>query len=602
MENKRPRKSKKRIQKKSPTHTGLLWVLNTIGIVTLLVCILSIAFSLSYENVFYPGTLIGSIDVSLKTKDEALGMVQENERIFNENLLLASKNVSEKVDPAQLGLQLNTSETVLTTFSKSHSKSLLKNISFQAQSVFGGISIPISHSIDMEIFSSYMDNKLNLLEKQAKENDITFEENNILLIKGQEGKKLHKKLFLAHTINAASSLNQVVRIPYERTYPKTMLHKNALAKFQSQNIFKAPINLTVNNTDFTFETSELKGLRTSAIVNSSKKCNRSDFLTKKCLSLDHFIQSSIGIQHSIHSTQFHVELDSQKTLELMSEKINEKVKISPKNARFSINKKNELTLIEDSTSGEELIVETNITSIQRVAQSRPMHIRNIALTKKITGAQVTKENIDSLGIKELIGVGESDFAGSPQARRHNISVGTQKLTGILVAPGEEYSLLSHLGKVTAETGYLPELVIKPGKTIKEYGGGLCQLGSTIFRGAMNTGLTITERQWHSYPVEYYKPYGTDATIYDPAPDFKFLNNTKHYILIQGEMDGDILKFNYYGTSDGRSVRFDGPHYWDYGWAGPGSLKAKWTQIVTHTNGDEVSKTFWSNYKSPESFH
>jgi vancomycin resistance protein YoaR len=127
------------------------------------------------------------------------------------------------------------------------------------------------------------------------------------------------------------------------------------------------------------------------------------------------------------------------------------------------------------------------------------------------------------------------------------------VNGSLIAPGEEFSLLKTLGVIDGENGWFPELVIKGNETKPEFGGGLCQIGTTTFRAALNSGLDITMRQNHSYRVRYYEPAGTDATIYDPLPDFRFINDTGHYILINTDIKGDNLIFEVWGTKDGRSV-------------------------------------------------
>lgn len=163
------------------------------------------------------------------------------------------------------------------------------------------------------------------------------------------------------------------------------------------------------------------------------------------------------------------------------------------------------------------------------------------------------KDIDSLGIKELMAEGSSNFAGSPKNRRHNIKVGAEKLHGILIKQDQEFSLVQAIGEVNKETGFLPELVIKGDRTIPEYGGGLCQIGTTMFRLAINAGLPITERRPHSYRVSYYEPAGMDATIYNPWPDLKFINDTNHHLLLQTEIQGDKLIFKFYGTSDGRQI-------------------------------------------------
>jgi vancomycin resistance protein YoaR len=173
-------------------------------------------------------------------------------------------------------------------------------------------------------------------------------------------------------------------------------------------------------------------------------------------------------------------------------------------------------------------------------------------------ASLSGDDPEQMGIKEIIGIGTSDFSGSPANRTKNIANGVKHVNGTLIAPGAEFSMLKTLGEITAENGWLPELVIKGNKTLPELGGGLCQIGTTAFRAAMNSGLKITERQNHSYRVRYYEPAGTDATIYDPAPDFKFLNDTGHYILIHAYIKGTTITYEFWGTKDGRTASVPTP--------------------------------------------
>ena len=183
---------------------------------------------------------------------------------------------------------------------------------------------------------------------------------------------------------------------------------------------------------------------------------------------------------------------------------------------------------------------------------------NVDLILAQDKSTITNENVNNFGINEFIGTGKSNFQGSPENRRYNIAHGTRFLNGILIKPNEEFSLLRALGAIDAESGYKPELVIKEGKTVYEYGGGLCQIGTTMFRLAINSGLPITERRNHSYRVGYYEPAGTDAAIYDPWPDLKFINDTNNYLLLQTRIEGDNLIFDFFGTSDNRRVEITEP--------------------------------------------
>lgn len=174
----------------------------------------------------------------------------------------------------------------------------------------------------------------------------------------------------------------------------------------------------------------------------------------------------------------------------------------------------------------------------------------------VTGPQqpiINEANLVTLGIKERIGLGITDFTGSPTNRRLNIINGVKLLQSALIKPGGEFSTVTTLGAVDASTGFLPELVIKENRTTPEFGGGLCQVSTTLFRSVMNAGLKVSERRNHSYRVSYYEPpLGLDATIYLPKPDFKFINDTPAHILVQGRVEGNKVIFELWGTSDGRS--------------------------------------------------
>jgi vancomycin resistance protein YoaR len=178
------------------------------------------------------------------------------------------------------------------------------------------------------------------------------------------------------------------------------------------------------------------------------------------------------------------------------------------------------------------------------------------ITKVALGDNAIATN--NLNITEIIGTGSSNFVGSPTKRLHNIAVGAAAVQGLLIKPNEEFSLIKALGEISDKTGYLQELVIKGNKTTPEYGGGLCQIGTTMFRVALASGLPITMRQNHSYRVSYYEPAGTDATIYDPLPDLRFINDTGNYILIQSRIVKTHLYFDFWGTSDGRVATTTAP--------------------------------------------
>lgn len=271
----------------------------------------------------------------------------------------------------------------------------------------------------------------------------------------------------------------------------------------------------------------------------------------------------------------------------------------PKNARLTV-QDSKVVVSVPAENGIAVDVEKSLQILDEVLRTSQNTDLSISLKSIVTPAKVSAETLSSLGITELIGTATTNFRGSPKNRIYNITRAVQDFDGIIIDPGAIFSFVTHLGEVDGEHGYLPELVIKNNKTEPEFGGGICQVSTTVFRAALQSGLKITERRNHAYPVQYYKPYGMDATIYIPKPDLQFKNNTPGAILLVPEIDGTLLTFSMYGTRDGRTTAIDGPHILE---SNPdGSMKTVFTQTVTDGTGQVfINDSFWSNYKSPSLF-
>ena len=248
-------------------------------------------------------------------------------------------------------------------------------------------------------------------------------------------------------------------------------------------------------------------------------------------------------------------------------------------------------------------------------------IQDVELVMRETMSTVTVEDPDlqKQGIKEIVTIGESSYAGSPLPRRHNISVGLSKFNGHVIPKDAVFSFNEVLGPVDETTGYWKELVIMGEHTLPEYGGGLCQVSTTAYRGIWEYGFPIVNRRNHSFAVSYYAPQGTDATIYPPHTDMKFLNDGPAALLIQTHQVGDRAYFIYYGTRDDRKTEVVGPYTWDFrapppdridytteipvgtsrkaGEKHPG-LKAQWFRIVKSTdNAEEKIESVFSAYEA-----
>lgn len=236
--------------------------------------------------------------------------------------------------------------------------------------------------------------------------------------------------------------------------------------------------------------------------------------------------------------------------------------------------------------------------------------------------KITTEKANNLGIKELIGVGTSLFQHSIASRIYNVELAANRLNGIIVKPGEEFSFDKALGDVSAFTGYKQAYIISGGHTILGDGGGVCQVSTTMFRAILNAGLPVTERHAHDYRVGYYEedgPPGIDATVYVPTVDLKFRNTTGHNILIQSVVDPHNLRltFYFYGVKDGRQVTMTtpvisnvqpapAPLYRDDPTLPKGIVKqidfaangatVTFNRVVTQNGKEIINETYISNYR------
>ncbi len=289
------------------------------------------------------------------------------------------------------------------------------------------------------------------------------------------------------------------------------------------------------------------------------------------------------------------------------------IEVESKNGKMEV-QDGKIISFEAGTVGQ--VINTEKT-LEQVLTSWPSSSTFPLIVEEVRG-QIAGDNLEELGIKELIGVGKSNFAGSPSNRIYNIKKAVNEhINGVLIAPGEEFSMLKVLGEIDGAHGWLAELVIKGNKTVPEFGGGLCQIGTTMFRGAVDTGLQITERRNHSYRVSYYEPAGTDATIYDPAPDFKFRNDTEKHIYINAYIVGTEITFEFWGTNDGRQVEVGKPSIYNIVQPPPTKLietldlapgKKKCTEsahagadahfstTITYADGRTREETFYSHYR------
>ncbi len=498
----------------------------------------------------------------LAAQEKIARLTEQKEQQF---IQFRHQTISWSVLPKDLGVVFLPEKTLEAALSVGRRDNLLTGLTKQVVSLILGEQINLAYALDYKKLADFIEKKFSNLENPAKNASLKYESatDDFIFLPAQSGEvfdrfdligQLEKNLLTFQTKSIA--LNQVVQKPI------LTQDKNNFAQIKAKRILSlAPYKLKQDSLFWPVEKQVL--VDWLSFMPTDKNTEQTMDVGLSESSIKDFLSN---LAPSIN----HEPIDASLTLQ------------DQKVTAFAL-----------SQNGVELKIDE---SAQKISQEILRGQKKIELAVEETPPQISTQTIDTLGLNSLLAQGTSNFAGSPKNRIHNIGVGATKISGTLLKPDQEFSFLETIGEIGAEQGYLPELVIKNNKTIPEYGGGLCQISTTLFRAAVNAGLKITERYPHAFPVKYYNPQGFDATIYPPHPDLRFLNDTPAHILIQSKIEGTKITFEIYGSKDARETKVIGPTILE---SNPdGLMKTVLYQEIWRDGVLERKDTFRSNYRSP----
>lgn len=175
-------------------------------------------------------------------------------------------------------------------------------------------------------------------------------------------------------------------------------------------------------------------------------------------------------------------------------------------------------------------------------EGRVVTVRTVETKPDITAADTADWRVDSV-MAEF----ESEFPTGPDnsARTENIRVGLRYLNGMVVLPGEQFSLADVLAPISQDRGYVDAGVIRDGRLVEGIGGGLSQVSTTVLNTAWFAGLELDEFTPHSYYISRY-PVGREATISVGQIDNRWTNDTDSPVVIQTFIEGDTIVMRFWG--------------------------------------------------------
>lgn len=194
--------------------------------------------------------------------------------------------------------------------------------------------------------------------------------------------------------------------------------------------------------------------------------------------------------------------------------------------------------------GIEVNVEESIAAIESFVRDKWNEDEaEIELVAEIVEPRGSEEELSQ--ITDLLGGYSTNYKDSNANRCANIAIAAEMIDGTILYPGEEFSVADTIGPLNASNGYKLAGAYENGQTVEAYGGGVCQVSTTLYNTVILAELEVTERSNHSMIVGYVQP-SMDAAIAGDYKDLCFVNNQDTPIYIEGYTVGKDITFNIYG--------------------------------------------------------
>jgi len=493
-------------------------------------------FEAKHENTIFPGVSVNGTDLSGLTLGQAVVKLNGSLTYPKQGQIFFTDGDSRwAFNPGQLGYTFEPIGAVGEAFQVGRGKGLLGDLSEQFLAMKSGINIDPSVVYDQRTAFAVLQEIARQIDKPMIEAAITLEGTDVKVTEGQVGRKVDipatlKRLepfFLTQT-------SGTVALVIEETTPVLMDVKTTadLAKsILSQDFTIQPADPNFGAGPWVIKTKDL-----ASLLQLERNTDAAD----------------AGYRLSLNRPSLLNYLGS----------IAPSLRVEPVNARMFFNDdRKEIEVVRNAVIGKGLDLELSADQIIREIQAG-QHEATLVM-QDIQPAVKDDATAASLGITELIYEGNSYFYGSSADRLQNIRAASASFHGVLVAPGEVFSMAEYLTDISLENGYAEAIIIVGDQSVRGIGGGVCQVSTTLFRTAFFAGFPIVERHPHAYRVGYYEQNangwvdtnlaGLDASVYVPVVDFKFRNDTPYWILMETYATDFSLTWKFYSTSDGRSV-------------------------------------------------
>jgi vancomycin resistance protein YoaR len=506
----------------------IIWVVSACLLVLGLLGVGSwFALQRAYDGRIVPSVRIAGIAVGGLRPEEASDLLQQRYGAFAAQPLTLTF-AEEQWQPAasEIGLRVPIEEAVAQAFAIGRRPDALLDLGATRVVWANGQEVALAITLDSEQLNRYLTTLAKGLHIAPQDATLAIRDGQAFSTPAVVGREMQlAPLKEAITTGLATHQPQVIPIPSEERRPALDDTGIATAKQHVEQVVRQPVTITVEHLSRTWSPAEL-----------------GSFLR-------------ITRQAGINGDTLAVTLEHAAFQRWLSE-IAPQFVTAPSEPRLGF-AEGRVQIVEPGSNGTRLDV---VGAMEQVTTAVWKGSGEVQIGLSPVLPEIRPDTLASLGIVELVAEGRSDFSGSAPYRVQNIRAGAAQMQGVLIAPDAEFSFNEHVGAIDETNGFTEGYAIIDGRTQLEWGGGVCQVSTTVFRAAFWAGVPITERNQHSFRIrwyEVYEPIGMDAAIFTGPGgyDLRFVNDTGAWLLLQTEVDAKRarLTVQLYGTKPDREI-------------------------------------------------
>jgi vancomycin resistance protein YoaR len=479
----------------------------------------------------YPGVRVGPVQMGGMSREKASETLRPMyEERAKQGLALRLADTEQKVSLADLGVSLDPGEAVDAAFEVGRKGGMMDRFGTQLLALRQGYQVDAPGvKIDRAKLDGVLAKLVQQFDRPVKDAQLQYGDGSVRVEPSVVGRKLDtpgSSLAIERAINMGTG---ALDLPVTLIQPKRTEQDLEEARVKLSNILSGPVSLEFEGKKWPVTAKEIAGLVT------------------------------VEEKGGVGAPTVTVRDDSLKQL---VEKIAVEVDQPKSNARVDWNGGN-LKVIKAGQDGRKLNREKALTVLMSAITGQQ---RTVSLPVEVEQAAGGSLDLTKLGIKEQVDFGRTTVAGVPE-KVYNIKLAASRLNGVLVAPGETFSFNKELGPTTLKSGFQIGFGISVNngemQTVPSVAGGICQVATTLLHAVFWAGYAIEERYPHLYWISSYgQPprgiTGLDTTVDDPVLDFKFINSSDSYLLVQSSVVDGNLEFDLYGTKPTWKVEVEGP--------------------------------------------